>query len=447
MILWHRLYGAVIITISCLVAVKCEINLCDTTSSCTGIDFPITPSEDAVSIKACNGALVKIELTAGDNPDGEDCSLSLSENMKLGDSTEDYLNKYYFSSDNTQNKEMISQSSEVFVSFGSNCKFSLKASCVNWTTGEFSYQFNEDSKYINSTPNSKQTFKFSGDTTQLFVYNSSLVDPLDGYMMVSLEQDAYKHIVYGDLEPLLIETKNNFSQIELITMVPREERNGSLAWNLGEKVEPTTTTTLAPTTTTVYRETVRIMVLGVNEQAFVKTKTGTLQTALDNIIKGFCDLPEGESVTMNEPVSCRRSCWMTDDIDRGCVQVDTDLSGVSPTTICNTTNDLSKTAFYRARLVDRLKDLTKDLGASKMYVDDCNEIEISKPWVITIIIVGTGFLLLAFSILALLTLPKYLLAIRRKEDTNEMNAPSSIDKHEAIEAYDNANFEYNEEGY
>jgi hypothetical protein len=39
------------------------------------------------------------------------------------------------------------------------------------------------------------------------------------------------------------------------------------------------------------------------------------------------------------------------------------------------------------------------------------------------------------------------LAIRRKEDTNEMNAPSSIDKHEAIEAYDNANFEYNEEGY
>ena len=39
--------------------------------------------------------------------------------------------------------------------------------------------------------------------------------------MVSLEQDAYKHMVYGDLEPLLIETKNNFSQIELITMVPR----------------------------------------------------------------------------------------------------------------------------------------------------------------------------------------------------------------------------------
>lgn len=91
---------------------------------------------------------------------------------------------------------------------------------------------------------------------------------------------------------------------------------------------------------------VTIFVKGVNEIDFVSTSNGTGQSDFDKLEKHISDLATDYSnaetsavctIIFSPPYSCKESCQMTDEVDRGCVKMVVD---VKQTVYCGYSNNL-----------------------------------------------------------------------------------------------------------
>ena len=109
----------------------------------------------------------------------------------------------------------------------------------------------------------------------------------------------------------------------------------------------------SPSTTTVEPEedAVILFVTGVNEESFVSTSNGTVQSDYvkleDHILALAADYSSGNNtavcqVLFSPPYSCRQECQMTDDPDRGCVKM---IADVQKSVYCGYSNNILRLAI------------------------------------------------------------------------------------------------------
>merc|ERR1712142_611963 len=81
---------------------------------------------------------------------------------------------------------------------------------------------------------------------------------------------------------------------------------------------------------------------------------------------------------------------------------------------------MTRTQYFKMQVEESLDDIASKVEAIQVYVDDCNDFSMTKPFNLTAVFLGVGAVLLLSAIFLVVSVPRYLQMQRRKKQDMDL---------------------------